>query len=50
MLLISPDLAPVCGEVERSNLDADRGLVFLLEFSRDMALDKGSLSSATVTC
>ena len=47
---IESDLAPVCGEVKGTNLHADRGLVFLLEFSSDVALNEGRLASTTVTC
>ena len=46
---VEPDLAPVCREVQRADLDSNSGLVLLLELASQMALDECGLSSASVT-
>ena len=45
---IEPDLASVRREVQGADLDADRGLILLLELARQVALNKRSLSGASI--
>ena len=46
---VEPDLAPVGGEVQRADLDSDRGLVLLLELASQMALDECGLARAAIS-
>jgi len=46
---IELDVAQVCAEPERMNFDTESCDILLLKFTRQMALDEGSLSGSSIT-